>query len=277
AILLNLDGDPIWSPIKENDLEYAVNTNWDLFKYTRSNAFYLRDGKSWLQATDLKGPWTAVKDLPGSFKKLDDSENWKEVKANLPGKPFAKGALPAVFYSIGPAELILTTGAPKYEPVTGTSLLWVNNTESDLFRLGQNGAFYYLVAGRWFSASSLQGPWTFATPNLPPDFKKIPLEHPRSRVLASVPGTDQANEAVLLAAIPQTARVNKKELKAPEVEYQGDPEFQKIEGTDLARAVNTDKDIIKFGDAYYMCFEAVWFIAKTPTGPFAVASSVPKE
>jgi hypothetical protein len=27
AVLLNLDGDPIWSPIKENDLRVAVNTN----------------------------------------------------------------------------------------------------------------------------------------------------------------------------------------------------------------------------------------------------------
>jgi hypothetical protein len=26
AVLMNLDGDPIWSPIKENDLKYAVNT-----------------------------------------------------------------------------------------------------------------------------------------------------------------------------------------------------------------------------------------------------------
>jgi hypothetical protein len=277
AILVTLDGDPIWSPIKENDLEYAVNTNWDLFHHKPSNVYYVRDEASWLQAPDLKGPWTAVKGLPGSFKKLDDSENWKDVKANLPGRQFSKGALPKVFYSTEPAELILTTGEPAYEPVTGTSLLWVKNTESDVFRLGQTGAFYFLVAGRWFSATSLQGPWTFATPNLPPDFKKIPLEHPRSRVLASVPGTDQANEAVLLATIPQTARVNKKELKPPDVEYDGDPKFQKIESTNLERAVNTDKDIIKVGDLYYMCFQAVWFVSKSPTGPWEVASSVPKE
>ena len=51
---------------------------------------------------------------------------------------------------------------------------------------------YYLVAGRWFSAPDFTGPWTFATPSMPEDFKKIPLEHERSRVLASVPGTDQA-------------------------------------------------------------------------------------
>ena len=31
AVLVNIDGDPIWAPIKGNDLQSAVNTNWDLF------------------------------------------------------------------------------------------------------------------------------------------------------------------------------------------------------------------------------------------------------
>jgi hypothetical protein len=46
-------------------------------------------------------------------------------------------------------------------------LLWVSNTDSDVFRFGKAGNFYYLVAGRWFSAPSLNGPWTFATSQLP--------------------------------------------------------------------------------------------------------------
>ena len=127
--------------------------------------------------------------------------------------------------SLEPAELILLQGKPKYEKVEGTALVWVSNTESDIFGVGKVGAMtlYYLVAGRWFSASDFTGPWTFATTALPEDFQKIPLEHPRSRVLASVPGTRQAAEAILLAQIPETARVNIKTLKAPEVSYQGDP------------------------------------------------------
>ena len=161
--------------------------------------------------------------------------------------------------------------------MTGTGLLWVSNTESDVFRMGKTGPVYYLVAGRWFSAPDFAGPWTFATPSLPADFKKIPLEHERSRVLASVPGTDQAAEAVLLAQIPQTARVNKKELKAPEVAYQGEPKFAPIEQTTVQRAVNTDKDVFKVGDAYYMCYQGVWFAGTSATGPWEVASSVPQE
>jgi hypothetical protein len=132
------------------------------------------------------------------------------------------------------------------------------------------------VTGRWWRAYDLAGPWTFATPTLPEDFKKISLEHPRSRVLASVPGTAQAAEAIILASIPQTARVNKRDLKAPEVIYQGEPQFQAIDAT-MSRAVNTDKDIIKVPEGYYLCYEGVWFVSQSATGPWEVASSVPSQ
>jgi hypothetical protein len=275
AVIVNLDGDPIWSPIKENDLKFAVNTNWDLFQHGPTNTYYLRNASTWLKARDIKGPWTAAGTLPGSFKKLPADDNWKDVKASLPGKPLS-GSAPKVFVTTAPGELILFKGAPNYISVTGTGLLWVSNTESDVFRLGKTGAVYYLVAGRWFSAPDFTGPWTFATPTLPSDLRKIPLEHPRSRVLASVPGTDQAAEAVLVAQIPQTARVNKKELKAPDVAFQDDPTFTPIEQTTVQRAVNTDKDVFKVGDAYYMCYQGVWFVGKAASGPWEVASSVPE-
>ena len=146
-----------------------------------------------------------------------------------------------------------------------------------VFRMGTTGAVYYLVAGRWFTASDFSGLWTFATPTMPADFKKIPVEHERSRVLASVPGTDQAIEAALLAEIPHTARVNKKELKAPDVAFEGDPQFTPIEQTTVARAVNTDKDVFKIGDAYYMCHQGVWFTGNSASGPWEVAESVPEQ
>src|SRR5215203_1151011 len=276
ALLLNVDGYPIWSPIKENDLKFAVNTNWDLFLHGPTNTYYLRDGDVWLKAPSVEGQWVRAGTLPDSFAKLPDDDNWKEVKATLPGKNVE--SVPVVYFSAEPAELILTDGPPKYVPVQGTGLLWVSNTESDLFRMGEGGPFYYLVAGRWFSAPDLNGSaWTFATTSLPEDFKKISLEHPRSRVLASVPGTPQAAEAVLLAQVPQVARVNRNEVAAPEVVYQGEPQYADIKGTRLQRAVNTDKDIVKVGDAYYMCFQGVWFEAASPKGPWVLAANIPEE
>jgi hypothetical protein len=276
AVLVNIDGEPIWAPIKQNDLQTAVNTNWDLFLHGPSKTYYLRSDKAWLKADEVKGPWKGTDDLPDSFKNLPDDGNWAAVKENLPGwKGSAKA--PKVFVSLVPAELILLTGAPNYLAVQGAKqLLWVSNTESDVFRLGKTGAVYFLVSGRWFSSPGFTGPWTFATPALPDDFKKIPLEHARSRVLASVPGSKQALEAVLLAQIPQTARVSKT-LAAPAIAYQGgSPEFQPIETTTVQRAVNSDKDVFKVGDLYYLCFQGVWFMSTTPTGPWQVTGDVPK-
>jgi hypothetical protein len=279
AIVVNLDGEAIWSPIKENDLKFAVNTNWDLFQHGPTSTLYLRNEKTWLKATDVKGPWSPAGTLPESFKKLPAEENWKDVKEAVPGSKLDAKNMPKVFVSTAPAELILLTGPPAYKPVSGTKTLqWVSNTEADVFRAGTTGAVYFLVSGRWFSSPGFEGPWTFATTALPEDFQKISLEHPRSRVLASVPGTQQAAEAVLLAQVPQTARVNKKELKAPEVAYNGDPKFEPIEkAQNVQMATNTDKDILKVGDLYYMCFQGVWFVSKAATGPWEVASTVPKE
>ena len=278
AVIVNVDGSPVWSPIANNDLRYVVNTNWDVFEYGPTKTYYLRNGDSWLKSQTLgTGAWTPAGTLPASFSKLPADENWKEVKAAVPGRAIATASVPRVFVSESPAELILLRGAAQYEPVPGTQLQWVRNTDSDLFRQGTTGPVFYLVAGRWFSSPGFNGPWTFATPKLPPDFAKIPVEHERSRVLASVPGTMQAAEAVLLAQLPQTARVNKKAIQAPEVSYQGDPQFQPIPQTSVARAVNTDKDIIKVGDLYYMCFQGVWFMSRSATGPWQATGTVPKE
>src|SRR5262252_983367 len=277
AILVGFDGDPIWAAIEKNELKFAVNTNWDVFQHEATHTFYLRNGRVWLKAADVKGPWSRAASLPASLSKLPADDNWKEVRAALPLAPSDGKPVPAVFVSTTPSELILVRGAPVYTPVAGTRLVWLSNTESDVFRVGASGPVYYLVSGRWFTATAFNGPWTFATPNLPEDFKKISLEHPRSRVLATVPGTPQAAEAVLLSQVPQTARVRKRELQAPDVVYQGEPQFDPIPPTTLSRAVNTDKDIIKVGDLYYMCFQGVWFMARSASGPWEVTGSVPQE
>ena len=89
--------------------------------------------------------------------------------------------------------------------------------------------YYFLVSGRWFRAACLSGPWPFASDQLPPDFAKIPKDHPRAGVRASVPGTPEAQEAVLLAQAPQKAEIKRSEAKV-EVTYAGEPEFKPIEG-----------------------------------------------
>ena len=89
-----------------------------------------------------------------------------------------------------------------------TKLLRVSNTPSVLFLNGGDGKLYFLVAGRWFRAGGFNGPWTAASKDLPPEFAQIPDEDPAAFVKASVPGTRDAQDAVLLASIPTTTTVD---------------------------------------------------------------------
>jgi hypothetical protein len=276
AMLVNIDGSPVWRPVDAGPLQYAINTNCDLFRDPPTGASYLRDAGGWLTATNVLGPWTRTGKLPASFDSLPAGDRWASVRSALPPSNTASKKAPVVFVSRQPAELIAFNGAPAYRQVAGAATLnWVSNTDADVFREGTTGTVYYLVAGRWFAAPDFTGPWTFSTRDLPASFARIPLSHPRSHVLASVPGTPQATEAILLAQARHSARVNKKGLKAPEVMYDGPPSFVLIQGTPVARAVNTDKDILKAGRMYYMCLDGVWFSASAARGPWRVTGEIP--
>jgi hypothetical protein len=276
AILVLLDGPPVTAPVPGTDLTYALNTNWDLLR--DGTTFYLRHEQSWLKTSATAGPWTPADTLPAGFQRIPaDDPNWSDVRKAVPGQPLAPAAAPRVFVSEKPAELILIDGEPKLDAIKGTKLSWVTNTDSDLFRSATDQRYYYLVSGRWFRAEQLDGPWTFATTDLPADFSRIPADHPKGDVLALVPGTRQAQEAVIQGHIAQTARVDRKKIQAPTVKYQGSPEWKAIEGTQLAYAANTPFDVLKAGDRYYLCYEAVWFVSQSPEGPWEAADKVPAE
>ena len=209
--------------------------------------------------------------------KVAADKEWASLKKIIPVKKLP-GEPPAVFYSDKPSDIILFDGQPTYAKIPDTQLTYATNTNSVVFVYTPTQQFYYLVAGRWFSASDLQGPWTYATPNLPADFAKIPASSPASAILASVPGTDAAKDAVLLAQVPTTLTVNATEAASKvKVEYGGEPKFEPIKGTSMEYATNTQDKVIKVGDVYYLCLNGVWFMSANPQGPWATAQSVPQE
>jgi hypothetical protein len=278
AILLLVDGEIVRAPIEKTNLEFVVNTNWDLFFDKTSSKYFLLHEKTWLTADSLEGPWTTTTKLPADLSKIPDQPNWADVKKAIPPPAGAGATVPKVFYSNEPAEIITFKGEPVYAKIPSTQLSYATNTESNVFLQGGENQYYYLVAGRWFRAKSLDGPWTFATTDLPFDFAQIPPNSVAARVLVSVPGTNEANDAVLLAQIPNTVIVDRAKAEAEvKVSYDGQPEFKPIESTSLSYASNTQDKVIKVGDLYYLCFQAVWFMSTSPTGPWKTADSVPKE
>ena len=95
-------------------------------------------------------------------------------------------------------------------------------------------------------------------------------------MLVSIPGTEQAKEAVIANQIPQTATVKRSQAKLT-VTYDGAPQFRPIEGTSMEYAINTSSEVIHAAGRYYAVQNGVWFVSDVPTGPWAVADNIPAE
>jgi len=278
SILLSVNGDPVLSEVPNTNLKFVVNTEWPLFFDQGNSAYYVAVGQQWLTANSLDGQWSPTKNLPPDTSKVPQDKEWSALKKLIPPPAKSGGVTPDIFYSDKPAEVILFDGQPTYAQIPDTQLEYATNTNSVVFVYKQTQQFYYLTAGRWFSAADLQGPWTYATQDLPADFAKIPSSSPASGILASVPGTEEAKDAVLLAQVPTTMTVNAKTAASKvKVNYAGDPKFEPIKGTSMEYATNTTDKVVKVGDVYYLCLQGVWFMSPNPTGPWTTCTSVPQE
>lgn len=275
AVLVIFLGEPQFKPVaaEEPDLMFALNTNWDVFFEPSTKGFFLLNEDHWLTSTSADGPWTVATTLPARLSKLPADDNWAEVRKQVPAKK--SDVAEHVFASKEPAELLLTAGKPEYKPIPQTKLLEVTNTDSLLMLDSAGGKFYYQAAGRWFRAPKLEGPWEAASMDLPEDFAKIPEDHPLAFVKATVPGTNEAADAVLLASVQQSTYVDSTKPPTLAVTYKGAPDFQPIPSTTVKYAVNSPFSVFLVDGGYHCCDQGVWFSAKTATGPWAWSTSVP--
>jgi hypothetical protein len=283
AVLALIDGQPTLGQSGDN-LQEIINTRALIVFDPSKGMYYLAMMDGWVEANSPLGPWSMAKHEPkkelDKIKEAAVKDNQNEILGNSQQSlkhADEDGEMPTVYVSTVPAELILCQGDPQFTSILGTSLLYVSNSGNDIFMDTSNQQYYLLVSGRWFTTSSLQsGSWSYvAGTALPPDFSKIPEYSPKASVLASVPGTPQAKEALIANQIPQTATISRAAAK-PSFTYIGTPDFQPIPGTSMTYAVNSATPIIYVpGNTYYGCQGGVWFVSENATGPWTVATAVP--
>ena len=303
AVLVVIDGEPKLVPMKGTHLERVVNTPFFMVRAQNSATWYLSGGEAWYRANDALGPWVSIRRPPEEV-----ADAWAQQQREHPagaegseGEAAAAGPSvrpgsgrtgtfggvsaggeaggepPKVIVSTEPAELVVTDGAPKFAPIGGDQLLYVTNTDSDLFMDTAGQQYYVLLSGRWFRSNSMSGPWEYVRPDhLPEAFARLPENSPKGEALASVSGTPQAEEAVMDSAVPQTAAVRRDQATLS-VGYDGEPRFQRIPHTQVEYALNASTQVLRIHGRYYACDQGVWFVADDPGGPWAVADSVPDD
>jgi hypothetical protein len=285
AILVYIDGEPKFAPVKEasGSLWRLLNTRVLLLKSV-TGRLYLRLFDGYMEATSLDGPWTVAKSLPKDIQKAEkaarDSRQVDllegEADAVTKKKPSLKKVAPQVFVTQSVAELVVMDGEPNFVPIDGTQLLYVQNTTANVFKHLVDQKTYILASGRWFRSDSLAGPWEFVLADkLPPDFRQIPDDSPKENVKASVPGTPQSQEAVIANSIPQTAKVERDKAKLT-LQYDGEPQLKPIPDTTLSYVVNSATPVIMVNaQSWYACQNGVWFASSSINGPWYVADTIP--
>lgn len=276
AILVLIDGKPELRPIEGTDLMYVINTLWNIFLDTAEGRYYLQVGRQWFCRDELSdGAWTPAEALPDSIRRIpaDHPRACARQASTQPAN--GETLVPVVILRTRPTELICLDGEPTWTPIPGTGLLYNPASRHDMFLSARGREIFVSISGRWFKAESLQGPWTHVPADaLPEGFIAIPTDHPKAPVRASVAGTPEAAEAIIVTRIPRLSLVQRDEQSLT-VYYEGEPRFQEIPGTNLARAVNTSYDVVREGAMHYCCYQGVWYAAPSPTGPWIVCSKVP--
>ena len=294
ALLVLIDGDPSWRAVEGTGLERIVNTRPLVLRDPGSGRVWLRLLDGWMTAPGLEQHFVvATGDGPAG---LEKARAWAATQPLIdlldgqpppdsppppagqkpPAPPTLAGGAPEIVVAHTPTELIITEGEPQLEPISGTSLVTWKNTSADVLVDTHQSALYVLVAGRWFTAATTQGPWRWVEPSaLPADFARIPPGSAREAVLSSVPGTRQAREARIANQVPQTATVQRSQAKFTPT-YDGEPRLEPVEGTQLQYVLNANTPIIRVSPTeWYAVENGVWFFATSPQGPWVAATSVP--
>lgn len=279
AVLVLIDGEPRLQKVEGSSLEHVVNTPFGILFDPKGRTYYVSNGDVWYRSSAATGPYAVTTRVPAEVAKVAEAarkaQRETEKEEGIAERPRTDRP-PKLVVVTEPAELIAFDGEPAWVPVPGLSdLLYASNTESNVLKDLVSQDAFVLLSGRWFRSRSLSGPWAFVEADrLPESFARIPEGSPAADVLPFVAGTKLAEDARLDAEIPQTTAV-KRAGTTVDVRYDGEPQFEQIEGAPLRRAANASTVVLSSGTRYYACDQGVWFEASSPEGPWSVATERP--
>jgi hypothetical protein len=182
AILILVDGEPVYRPLAGTDLQRISNTNAFIVRDS-AGIHYLKVLDGWMEAYELIGLWSPAGAVPHAaevaLRRAADSQTIDLLAGEVLGRPGRRlmldgVAAPAIFISTTPAALIVTNGPPRFATAEGSSLEYVQNTTAHVFKEPTDHELYVLISGRWFRAWRTDGPWQFISDaELPADLAAL--------------------------------------------------------------------------------------------------------
>jgi len=181
--MILFEGEPALVDVPATALQWASNTETDVFFDKTGKQWYVLLSGRWFRAPDLKGPWTfATPQLPADFLNIPEDAPYYAVRASVPGtSESAEARLRASIPTTARVEkgsitpTLAYEGKPAFAPIEGTELAYATNTTETVIKVGSR--YFLLQDGVWFVADSPEGPWQLAT-EVPAAIYEIPPSSP---------------------------------------------------------------------------------------------------
>ena len=208
----------VYRDVKSTALTRVLNTRPLILK-DASGRHYLKIFDGWMEAPALAGPWTVATKLPGDCEKaLKVVVDEKVADMLVGGDPNDPKTAPSLKKQVA--------AHPRRNQAGGTARVRRRSQvradsghEADVrreydgasvHRRGRSAGVYPGLGPLVPRTVDSDGAWAFvAGDQLPKDFAQIPDDSAKENVKASVPGTEQAEEAVIANSLPQTAQVKR--------------------------------------------------------------------
>jgi hypothetical protein len=170
---------------------------------------------------------------------------------------------PVIFYSAGPASLVVFDGPPVLAPAGKSGISYAVNTNWNVF--AYQGTWYLLNNGQWFSAGAT-GPYT-PVERLPDAFRNLPKDANFAEAKKAIPPHPPQQ-----GYQPPTIFVSMKPAEI--IVTTGAPDLQPVQGTSIQRVANTPSTLFFYPPQklFYVLMSGRWFSAPGLTGPWSYAT-----
>ncbi len=158
ALLVLIDGEPKLQPTTMSKVMRVINSPMYIVYEPSLKSYYLKIGDDWFASPKAKGKWRSVSQPPSAVLDVASREDFPPVPPDVQSSLDKK---PEIIVSYEPAELIVSDGEPQYALIEESGLLYMSNSDSDVFMEVESQNYYVVLSGRWFRSRVLGGPWQY--------------------------------------------------------------------------------------------------------------------
>jgi hypothetical protein len=282
---------------------YVQGSDQDLYRY--NNTWYMNYNGDWYRASSYNGPFTFVgyRSVPQPVYTVptDYRHSWSDYRDShydwARSQNYGGDYDRSDRYSnraVG-GSLTLRIGdryrgpdlgfydEPAVTPVGRSGVYYVRGSRNDVYRYGN--AWYMNYNGDWYRAMSHEGPWVFVSyRSVPRAVYTVPTRYRRwndyrdRHYMWTSSGYGYRDRDRGGRGIGFSLRIGDR-YRGPDLGFYDEPTMIRVPGSYVYYTQDSDNDVYRYGNYWYMNYNGDWYRAGSFRGPWVFVSfrSVPRD